>query len=385
MTFGADRIEAVDAFRGIAVGGILLVNIGHFAATYLGDPSPAEQGGSLDDAVRFLVALIVEGKAYLLFAFLFGYSFFFQIQAARKEGAGIVGRTRRRLGVLWLIGLLHGLLLFPGDMLTTYGWLGFLLLAARSYSDRRLMIIAGVLIAGTSLLWMWGIGASALAARDRVEEVAIVDALRGSIPAILAQHRETLLGVWVFLLIYQTPPALAMMLLGLIAARHRLLERTDLPFPLKQNVLFWACLAGGPGAVIYALQALDPATALPSMAIGVLTAPVLMAAYVILLLRWFDTERGGKVAKLLAPAGRMALTNYLLQSVVCALVFYGYGLGLIGHLSPLLVELLALGLFAIQIRLSHWWLSRRAYGPVEWLLRWATTLRRPRLHLVEAP
>lgn len=88
-----------------------------------------------------------------------------------------------------------------------------------------------------------------------------------------------------------------------------------------------------------------------------------------LALMLFQRDAGARIARALAPAGRMALSNYLLQSLACALIFTGYGLGLMGRVSPGLGVLIALGLFAGQMAASAWWLRRFAYGPVEWVLR----------------
>ncbi|MEG1053463.1 MAG: DUF418 domain-containing protein, partial [Janthinobacterium sp.] len=115
------RIADVDALRGCALFGILVVNIGAFATPWfgLGLTDPAFHGG-VDRATHFLVALLFETKFYLLFSFLFGYSFTLQMQAAARADAPFVPRMLRRQAGLWLIGALHAVFLFHGDILTTY-------------------------------------------------------------------------------------------------------------------------------------------------------------------------------------------------------------------------------------------------------------------------
>ena len=84
---------------------------------------------------------------------------------------------------------------------------------------------------------------------------------------------------------------------------------------------------------------------------------------------WFQSGKGKRVAAFLAPAGRMALSNYLLQSLVCSFIFTGFGFGLVGRLVPGAACALAVGIFAVQLVASRWWMSIHAYGPLEWLLR----------------
>ncbi|WP_405680801.1 DUF418 domain-containing protein [Streptomyces sp. NBC_00868] len=114
------------------------------------------------------------------------------------------------------------------------------------------------------------------------------------------------------------------------------------------------------------------------MAVDVVTAPLLAAAYTATVLRTLAGPRGRHLAAALAPAGRMTLTNYLTQSLVLAFVFTGFGTALVGRVAPALVNLTALALFAVQLVFSRWWLARHPYGPVEWALRAVTLTRRPR-------
>lgn len=112
-------------------------------------------------------------------------------------------------------------------------------------------------------------------------------------------------------------------------------------------------------------------------AVDLLTAPLLAAAYAATAVRIFHTARGRRIAAALAPAGRMALSNYLGQSLVLAVVLTGYGFAAVGRLATGPVLLLCLVLYAAQLALSAMWMRGHAYGPVEWLLRAATLLRRP--------
>lgn len=128
-----------------------------------------------------------------------------------------------------------------------------------------------------------------------------------------------------------------------------------------------------------------PGATLAGLAVGVLTAPALTGAYLAGAVLLFTSRAGARLRDALAPAGRMALSNYLSQSFVCAMIFYGYGLGWIGRTSPSQTTLIALALFAIQLFVSRWWMDRFAYGPLEWLLRAATTAAWPPWRKAQQP
>lgn len=122
-----------------------------------------------------------------------------------------------------------------------------------------------------------------------------------------------------------------------------------------------------------------------AVAFDVLTAPLLSAAYAAVLLLAVQARHGHRLTAVLAPTGRMALSNYLLQSIACCLIFTGYGLGLVGRLAPAAVLGVAAAVYAAQLATSAWWLGRHPYGPAEWLLRGFTNWSRPRWRLPPPP
>ncbi len=383
-----DRIDGVDALRGFALLGILLVNIMAFASAFYGLelPDPSFDTG-LDRAVHFAVALFFEMKFYLLFSFLFGYSFTLQMRSAEKAGDAFVPRLLRRQAGLWLIGLTHAVLLFHGDILTTYAVLGIALMMLRTRSDASLWRLARLLVISTALAW-FALGVAAVLEPPVLERYAIIAAaaateaaFRGDWQSIIGQHLTELSSVWVILGLLQAPSALAMFLVGLIAGRRQILSRPQENRALFRWLVRLGLFVGLPGAVIYAytsVQMADSPQAITGLAVGLLTAPFLTGAYVGAMMLFLDSAAGRWLRNLLAPAGRTALSNYLLQSLICALIFHGYGFGLIGHISPLETVSMALVVYAAQLVLSRWWLQRFAYGPLEWLLRLITIWRVPR-------
>lgn len=371
------RILAADALRGLALLGICMVNAWYYADPLgvSGAPSPVTDSAA-GDAVRFVIGLLFEGKFYPLFAFLFGYSVVLMLDAAARRGDDAERAMRRRLWGLFVIGVVHGLVLWPGDILTTYAILGFVLLA---WAPRHPVRAALALIALATVMW-----AALGLAWDSVDlgedAVATIANYRGTPWTVFAEHAGTYLGIGITVLIGQGPTALAMMLLGRAAAERGVLAdpaahartlgrlvRVGLPIGLGGSLAYAVLMQGDGGAGADAV----------AFAMLAATGPVLTGAYVALALAWFERPLGGAVERWLAPAGRMALTNYVLQSVLLALIFTAYGFALVGELSAPAVAGVVCAIFAAQLVVSRWWMRTHHHGPLEWLLRAWTYGRLP--------
>lgn len=380
------RLAQVDALRGFALFGILVVNIGVFASPFYanGIVDPAFSG-PWDVAVRWLVAWLFETKFYLLFSFLFGYSFTLQMSAAERSGAAFGPRFLRRLTGLALLGLAHAVLFYVGDILLAYALLGLALMACRRMRPGRalrcalwlagLASLAWALLASLSLLDPAGTVALNRAASvvSVADSQAAVEAYRGTIGSTIARHwYELTTSVWGVILLVQGPFAFAMFLAGYALGR-----RQALADPWRQPRVLWllcalGALPGLAGSAVYATTALpsmSPLWEAPGLAMGMFTAPLLSMSYAAALLLAMRTRPGAWLVRALAPAGRMALSNYLMQSAVCAFLFTGWGLRLTGSVSPGAALVIAVAIFLAQLPLSAWWLRGHAYGPVEWLLR----------------
>ncbi|GAA3381728.1 DUF418 domain-containing protein [Cryptosporangium minutisporangium] len=384
----AGRLATMDALRGFALLGILMVNITYLASAYHGTgvEDPAFDG-AFDTAVRWLVAIFFEAKFFLLFSFLFGYSFTLQMASAARAEARFAPRFARRLLGLFLLGVVHAVVLFPGDILTTYAVLGLLLLALRRLRPRTAVRAAVVLFVGTAAAYaalaamLWSAGGAGIDEDAAAADAArATEALRGDAASVVVTHLQQLPDVVLLLVFFQAPAALAAFLLGLAAGRTKVfsdLARHHRVLVRLQWAGFTAGLAGG---VIYAHASLThPGGAYQVLALGVdmITAPLLASAYAATLLRLTGGRYGRALVSALAPAGRMTLTNYLGQSLVCALLFTGYGAALVGRIPPPGVAAIAAALFGLQVAWSRWWLRRHPYGPMEWLLRAWTNLVLP--------
>ena len=375
------RLAHVDALRGFALFGILIVNIGVFSSPFYGagvaDPVYSRP---VDLGVRWLIAWLFETKFYLLFSFLFGYSFTLQMAAAERGQAAFAPRFLRRLAGLAVLGAAHAVLFYQGDILVTYALLGLGLLGCRSVAPQRALCVALWLIVLTASVWALLGWLSFLdpvqpgyLAQYKAQALAAIEAYRGDIGSTVAQHiHELTTSVWFMVLFVQGPFVFAMFLAGYALGRRNALAD---PWA-RPGVLWLLCalglLPGLAGSAAYATSSLPFAGAaweLPGLAADLLTAPLLSMSYAALFLLAWRTRVLGRALRWLAPAGRMALSNYLMQSVVCAFLFTGWGLRLFASVSPLATVGIAVAIFAAQLPWSAWWLRHHAYGPVEWLLR----------------
>lgn len=378
----SDRVGLIDGLRGFALLGIIVVNVGYFASTYSGLSDPSF-GGFGAEAVRSAVAFFFETKFYLLFSFLFGYSFTIQMESARRQGTSFAARFFRRTTGLFLLGLIHGLLFFSGDILMIYAIAGSLLFFARSWHPSTALIVGGVILVLSATLWLL-LGVTALGDPEpfRSDPSGLTtEALRleagygaGSVAGVINTRMGELGETFLLLLFVQGPSAFALFLAGLAAGKSRALHEPGRFSRLWKRLLGFGLLFGLPGAALYAWSSVDPALEHPArelfgLGFDILLAPALTAAYLAAVVLARNSRPGLRLIAWLAPAGRIALTNYLLQSIALAMIFTGYGLGLVGRVSPEVAVLIALAVFIGQTRISALWLRRHRYGPAEWLLR----------------
>ncbi|MFJ3725995.1 DUF418 domain-containing protein [Streptomyces sp. NPDC090045] len=378
----------MDALRGFALMGILLVNALMMAGPYgLGGVTDPD-ASALDRTVEGVVQTFAVGKFYLMFSFLFGYSFTLQLASAERAGTSAVPRLLRRSLGLLVLGVLHAVLLYTGDILTTYAVLGLILIAARNCTPGAALRAARILYGCLSALLLF-VGAGTLLMSDA--ETAEADAeLAEGVPELIAGYRGDASSV-VRTNIGELPDqflaalllsgfVMAAFLIGLHCGKRRLLADTGHHLVQMRRILLVGAAVGLPGSLFAALTVgglLGPRWSTFSQMVGVVAAPGLTAAYICGMLLLMRTARGARIAAVFAPAGRMALTNYLTQSLIMALVFTGYGLALYDRLSPAAVVLGALVLYAGQLVLSTWLTARYRYAPVEWLLRTITLARPP--------
>lgn len=404
QTLDINRIQIIDAFRGFALMGIVLV---HMVEQFLA-AAPTQEiragmvQGPLDQLVEVFLMLFVRGKFFAMFSFLFGLSFFIQMDRAAKGGVDYQGRFLWRVSLLLVIGYIHSLF-YRGDILTIYAILAFVLVPFYRVSDKYLLTFAAILLLGAGRYLVFAVygGGTILpfggGEPELPHNVTYYDALlSGSLMDVFSQnavygHLSKLefqintFGRW-----YQT---FAFFLLGLWAGRLRLFERLDELHPrikkalivsasitlllvVLTTVLFGIANQGQRDQIdtwvlMFAFTSLD--------LFNCALATVLLCSFVLL----YRRKSWGRVLSKLAPYGRTALTNYVFQTLVGTFLFYNYGLGLLGAVSNSQALGIGILVIAFQIWLSALWLRYFRYGPLEWLWRsgtrlsWQPLVRRP--------
>ncbi len=402
----AERIETLDVLRGFALLGILLVNMALFSWPCY-DLFMANQPWTTraDVAADWVVRVFAEGKFISLFSFLFGLGMAIQMERAAARGAGFVGRYARRLLALLAIGLAHAFLIWEGDILVVYALFGFLLLAFRNRRPTTLLVWAGISLLLPVLIYgllaaIMALGSLVPAVAQRIqEELAATNAwyeqasaenlrafAHGSLAEVFAQRARNVLFLYQYVW-YYAPMFFAMFLFGLYAGRRRLLHDPEANLGSIRRTLGWGLALGLPANLIYAVTyaVADPASASPLWVVSAATlavgGPALCLAYAAGLTLLLHRQAAHQWLHPLAAVGRMALTNYLLQSVVCTTIFYSYGLGWYGSVGRAPGVVLALIIYAAQIPFSVWWLKRFRFGPIEWLWRTLTYAQRQPMRL----
>ncbi|MET9678650.1 DUF418 domain-containing protein [Streptomyces coeruleorubidus] len=377
------RLPAVDALRGFALLGILVVNSSQMLDPYVGEGIRRPGAPFWDQAALWLVTGLAAFKFYLLFSFLFGYSFTLQHASAERDGGNATARFLRRSLGLVLLGLAHAVVLYSGDILLTYGLLGLVLLCVRRIRPAT-AVKAAVWIYGVYGVILTGLGALAATVDDdeptpQRQIAQSVAAYRGDPGTVVQENLDRLPDALLSVLL-MGPGVLGAFLLGLAAGKRRLLAPGGVDRSRLLRVTAVGLAIGVPGAVFFGSAAagpLDDRWHFLGIGVGMLTAPALAAAYACMLLLLLDSSWGERVQRLFVPAGRLALTNYLGQSLIMMFVATAYGLSLYGRVGAAAVLLLAGAVYALQLALSTAWLRRFRHGPAEWLLRAVTLAARP--------
>lgn len=385
------RIVLLDGMRGLALFGILIANMAIWTGVYF---MPPEQAHSVNDPAvlavgDFLLEWLVVGKFYGLFSLLFGIGFAMQIDRLQQKGEG-VGRYVRRLFVLLAIGLAHLLLLWTGDILTLYALVGFVLLLFRRVSDRALIgwAIACWLVTlpwaayqaytGYSV-WSWGWPWAVSVAQVFDAELITTDMMGvylSSDPSLhlRAHPSEAVMRMVDLVRQMRFTKVLGLFLLGLWIGRRAIAAAPEAHRHFLSQVMKWGYVVGLPAAALsvaaYHGHILDgtPDGAMVRAVGYALGVPALTLAYAATIARlWADGKR--RFISLFAPAGRMALTNYVGQTLINSALFLGIGLGWMGRTPYWAILPLSILVFAGQTLFSRWWLARYRYGPLEWAWR----------------
>ena len=391
----SERLEIVDVLRGLAVCGILIGNMQWFSGYGMVPPSLAAGQSTVNQVVTFFVHFFIEGKFYSIFSFLFGFGFAMQMARAEERGDTNASLFKRRLFWLLVIGLLHAYLLWAGDILSIYALMGFVLLLFRRKSNESLLKWSVALTAVPIVTYLLLYAAFvAFAPPDTAAQIqagqtagwsnTVATVAQGSYLEILTGYnRDYVIGRYLGLIFnMRLPKILAMFLLGFYAYRTGVFQNLDAHRDLLKKVMRYGLGLGIVGNVIMAWLAGSEASFPPSLggvagvigyAFGV---PALALGIIAAVALIWQNDPWKRLLSILAPVGRMALTNYLMQTVICVALFYGYGFGLFGTIGATKATLIALAIFAFQAVASNLWLRFFRYGPMEWIWRQLTYKQR---------
>lgn len=379
------RLAIVDALRGFALFGILVVNIVYFANPLGVDPLTLAHG-TLDEIAVWALHGLFEAKFYVLFSFLFGFGLAVQMERAADDPARLRPRFLRRLFGLLVLGIAHAVLCFAGDILVSYALMGFVLWRLRAWEEWRLERLAFGLLGVACVLALFaglatGLGDQAAVDADLNAAAAnATAAYRGAFADAVAQRIRDLGIIYASTAVLTWPIVLALFALGRAAGSAGLLSgswRLQELVPLRWSTILAIAIAGN---IVYALFSRSTEhwlLAAAGFAALPVAGPLLTLVYVRALWLFVERHPQALLTRALQAAGQLSLSNYLTQGIVCAWIFNGYGLGLYGRLGPAALMAMALGIYVCQLAVSLWWLRIFRIGPAEWLLRAFTDLRAP--------
>ena len=368
LTSDGNRHMFVDSLRGFALLGIVLVNIEFIV-------QPSEIGwlhysSASDRAVRWLVVALGQTKIYPLFALLFGYGLTVQLnRSVDGSGSDLWLRYRRRMIGIGLLGVLHGVMFFPGDILAIYAVIGAFSFRFRNKPSKTLITTGAAVYATATAGWLI-LGAFDAVAYSPVAPVS-ADAVQvlgnGSFGEVVVVHFFYWLVTLAVLTAVQGPAVFASFLVGIALGRTNILAEPSRHRERSNRALRWSipglCLA----AVGATLSLLGGRWDALGFAVGFGGAPLVASGYIAGLAHIL--ARRHRLSALLQAAGRMSLTVYLLESVVASTIAYGYGLGRFGETGPLAGVAIAGSIWLTLSGFAFAWMRYARFGPFEWALR----------------
>lgn len=366
-----NRLIWIDAARGFAVFGIFMVNIGAFSAPYFlyggGDNAWTSQA---DQFMQAFIDVFFQASFYTLFSILFGFGFQLLKDRLAERNAALYPVLLRRIAILIGFGLLHSFLLWHGDILLSYGLIGFLLFFFFNVKDRTLLLWGSVLLFGTVGLFTLLL----YQVRDYLDwyntelvNRALENYQDSSLLVILTQNYNDWLysnGGMAYLPL--TGILLPLFLFGMYLARKRVLHEPKKHLSTLKRlwmvsfILFFVFKLGP-----YVYGNPDWFSYIQDNIGGTASAIFYLLSITLMSL----TKIGKSLILPFVHVGRMALTNYIFQSVISFTLFYGVGFSLYGSVSPVMGFFIVVVVFIFQMIVSKWWIQQFRFGPLEWIWR----------------
>lgn len=384
----SDRIISLDILRGFAILGILIMNIISFAMPGAHYMNPMAEGAlqGADKWTFYFSQLFANQKFISLFAILFGAGIL--LMSERMESLGKSSSKRHYTRNFWLllIGLFHAYVIWHGDVLVSYAICAIWVYWFRKKSARTLFVLGGIFMLISFLMWLLtGVSIPYIPEESLAEmcaewtptEAAIAEEIatfRGDWSTHFPLRAEFAFGMQFFLFFYGVGwQVTGLMLIGMGLYKTRIITADREPSFYKKMI--WIGLSIGLLLGLIGLYqnelhnwACDYSFFLGSQWNYLASLPMALGYIGIVMLlcesKWVD-----RLKTWIAPIGRMALTNYLMQSIIATFLFYGTGLGLFGTVGRAEQWIYILGIWGFQLFFSRWWLSRFRFGPMEWFWR----------------
>lgn len=378
-----ERIAYLDVLRGFAILGILISNLPMLAEPVF---SLSLNATDFSPWVQGLVYFLVAGKFFIIFSFVFGYGFTILLQSSEKKGMDSKRIFYRRLLGLAFLGILHAVFFFNGDILVTYAILGFFLYRYRDASDKKILKTATIFWILSAFFYSLIGGLLYLGTLDDSSTTLELTQLSiqgytGNFWEASRQRVEELIYAVPFILLFNWSSAFMMFLLGLWMGRKKMLQDPGKFFQrFKGNwtlIFIVGLLANG----LYAWGNLDVFDLFHSvfsnaaLALGGISFS-LIYCYWLYIFSLTENPVLIKIRNSIASVGTMSLTNYLMQSIILAWIFNGWGLSLYGKLSPEIYMLLVIPIYFVNIAFSVLWKKFFSMGPFEIVLRKFTYLQK---------
>ena len=391
-----ERAQILDILRGFALLGICLANAGYFSLYIFQKPDglAALSTAPVDNWLKWVHYIFIDGKFYSLFSLLFGIGFAIIFFNKTSSGRSRITIFYRRLFFLMLFGLLHSFLIWDGDILFFYALSGALLPLFRNCSNRTLVALAAVLIFSPLLFDIlkiltdgkWNISHPFFAIATAIDkQVGITEEnistwliVHDSYSDLLKWNRSGFWWSWQMRLdSNRVAKVFAMFLIGLYVGRNRIYERLQENYSLLKQVQKWGFAVGIPAGFANAYFHFDgkslpaPAGILDTLAYALNVAPLSLAFAATFCILYCRKENHSWM-QWLQPVGSMALTNYIAQTLFGIGIYYGIGAGLGSRVGPAVFMPVAVAVFCIQVIYSKYWMKHFNYGPLEWVWRQLT-------------
>lgn len=412
---GSERLDSIDTLRGVAVLGILAMNIYAYSLPYMAYDNPTVMGGfaGLDRMAWWITYMFFSFKMMPIFSMLFGAGLMLMYERYNPRGVSFKRFWYRRILLLMLFGAIHGYLIWNGDILFLYSICGLFLYLFRKKTARKLFIVASIFfiigflpsLAGGYYFGMirddilpeverkveasekltsteqahknaWDETIKHFDPTDEVIEEDL-EAYRGGYPGIIRYRAPLYFAMTSYLLVFGSFwPAMGLMLFGMAFMKLGVFSASR----SKQFYLILAVIGYGAGLPLVYLSAAgaiaNDFSFVESMAVrGPLNnigGPLVALGHIGIVMLACKTGIFTGLRRMLAAAGRMAFSNYIGQSLICTTIFYGYGMGLYGSYNRATLMILVLSIWIVELVISTIWLGRFRYGPLEWLWRTLT-------------